>query len=84
MQSYIASYFLSILILWKEYIFGRIRLYVWGFGEELNYFQGFGERRQILLGRRGHYLLGDDGEIIALFSGIKGAQTPWGPHFLGM
>ena len=21
-----------------------------------------------------------DGEINALFSGIKGAQTPWGPH----
>ena len=36
---------------------------------------------QILLGRQGHYLQGD-GEINALFSGIKGAQTPppppWG------
>ena len=32
---------------------------------------------QILLGRRGHYLQGD-GEIDALFSGIKGAQTPLG------
>ena len=29
----------------------------------------------MLLGRRGHYLQGD-GEINALFSGIKGAQTP--------
>ena len=55
-------------------------LYFGGFWETLNYFQGFGERRQILLGRRGHYLQGD-GEINALFSGIKGAQTPWGPHY---
>ena len=39
----------------------------------------FEERRQILLGRRGNYLQGD-GEINALFSGIKGAQTPWGPQ----
>ena len=32
---------------------------------------------QILLGIRGHYLQGD-GEINALFLGIKGAQTPPG------
>ena len=32
---------------------------------------------QILLGRQGNYLQGD-GEINALFSGIKGAQTPPG------
>ena len=39
------------------------------------------ERRQILLGRRGHYLQGD-GEVNALFSGIKRAQTPpWGLIF---
>ena len=65
-----------ILILRKDkYILGRIGLYFWGFGEKLNYIWGFGELRQILLGRRGHYLQGD-GEINALFSGIKGAQTP--------
>ena len=67
-----------ILILRKDkYILGRIGLYFWGFGEKLNYFEGFGEQRQILLGRQGHYLQGD-GEIDALFSGIKGAQTPLG------
>ena len=33
----------------------------------------------MLLGRQGHYLQGD-GEINALFSGIKGAQTPLGGH----
>ena len=66
----------GILILQKDkYIFGRIGLYFWGFWEKLNYFLGFGERRQILLGRQGHNLHGD-GEINALFSGIKGAQTP--------
>ena len=50
------------------YIFGDL-------GRSWTNFLGFGERRQILLGRRGLYLQGD-GEINALFSGIKGAQTP--------
>ena len=73
-----------ILILRKnKYILGRIGLYFGGFGEKLNYIWGNGERRQILLGRRGHYLQGD-GEINALFSGIKGAQTtPWGASMMG-
>ena len=67
-----------ILILQKDkYILGRIGLCFWGFGEKLNNFYGFGEQRQILLGRRSHYLQGD-GEINALFSGIKGAPTPPG------
>ena len=60
-----------------KYILGRIGLYFWGFGEKLNYFLGFGERLQILLGKQGHYLQGD-GEINALFSRIKAAQTPGG------
>ena len=67
-----------ILIIRKDkYILGRIGLYFWVFGEILNYFYGFGERRQILLVRKGNYLQGS-GEINALFSGIKGAQTPPG------
>ena len=33
----------------------------------------------MLLGRRGNYLQGD-AEINALFSGIKGVQTPPPPH----
>ena len=76
-----------ILILRKEkYFLGRIDLYFWGFGEKLNYFKGFGEQGKIILGSRGKYFQGS-GEINALFSGIKGAQTPpppWGPlksHF---
>ena len=72
-----------ILILRNDkYILGRIGLYFCRFGEKLNYFKGFLERRQIqiLLGRRGHYLHGDR-EINALFSGNKRAQTPpWGPQ----
>ena len=78
MRSYIASFKYVILIIRKDkYILGRIGLYFWGFGEKLNYFKGFWEQRQILLARWGHYLQGD-GEINALFSGIKGAQTPPG------
>ena len=70
-----------ILILRKDkYILGRICLYFWGIGEKQNCFWGFGERRQTLSGRRGHYLQ-EDGEINALFSGIKGAQSPWGPNY---
>ena len=71
------------LILQKEkYTLGRIDLYFWGFWEELNYFQGFGEQGKILLGSRGKYFKGS-GEINALFSGIKGAQAPsGGPHKL--
>ena len=36
-----------------------------------------GTEGKILLGRRGNYFQGS-GEIDALFSGIKGAQTPLG------
>ena len=65
-----------ILILQKEkYILGRIGLYFWGFGEKLNYFRDLGSKGNILLGSRGNYFQGFE-EINALFSGIKGAQTP--------
>ena len=60
MHSYIASYIVFkyvILILMKDKnFFGRIDLYFLGFREKLNYFQGFGEFKQMLLGRRGNYL----------------------------
>ena len=39
----------AILIPRKDkYNLGKIGLYFWRFGEKLNYFLGFGERRQIL------------------------------------
>ena len=67
-----------ILILRKEkYILGRIDLYFWGSEEKLVYFRDLGSKGKILLGRRGNYFQGN-GEINALFSGIKGAQTPLG------
>ena len=76
-----------ILILRKEkYILGRNDLYFWGFGEMLVYFRDLGSRGKILLGSRGNYFQGS-GEINALFSGIKGAQTPpppWGASLLSM
>ena len=47
------------------------------------YFRDLGSRGKILLGSRGNYFQGS-GEINALFSGTKGAQTPppppGGPH----
>ena len=46
----------------------------------LVYFRDLGSKGKILLGRQGNYFQGS-GEINALFSGIKGAQTPpGGPH----
>ena len=53
------------------YIFGT-------WGEVGLFFRDFGSKGKILLGSRGNYFQGS-GEINALFSGIKGAQTPpWG------
>ena len=40
-------------------------------------FRDLGSKGKILLGSRGNYFQGS-GEINALFSGIKGAQTPLG------
>ena len=76
MYSFIVFKYVN-LILWKEkYILGRIGLYFWGFGEKLNYFLR-------IWGAKEKYLQGAEefGEINALFSGIKGAQTPWGPQY---
>ena len=42
-------------------------------------FRDLGSKGKILLGSQGNYFQGS-GEINELFSGIKGAQTPWGPH----
>ena len=45
----------------------------------MNYFQGFGKQREILLGSRGNCFQGF-GETNALFSGIKGADTRGPQH----
>ena len=56
------------------YIFGDL-------GRSCSFFRDLGSKGKILLGSRGNYFQGS-GEINALFSGIKGAQTtPGGPHF---
>ena len=53
------------------YIFGDL-------GRSWSIFRDLGSKDKILLGSRGNYFQGS-GEINALFSGIKGAQTPlWG------
>ena len=66
-----------VLILRKDkYILGRIGLYFWGFGETLNYFRDLGKRRQILLGRRGHYLQGD--QCIIFRDQGSTDPPPWG------
>ena len=65
----------EILILRKDkYILERNDLYFWGSGEKLVFFRDLGSKGKILLGSRGKYFQGS-GEINALFSGIKGAQT---------
>ena len=52
------------------YIFGDL-------GRSWSIFWDLGSKGKILLGSRGNYFQGS-GEINALFSGIKGAQTPLG------
>ena len=60
----------------RKLFLGRIGLYFLGFGEKLRtIFRDLGCKRKIQLGSRGNYFQGF-GEINALFSGIKGAQTP--------
>ena len=57
------------------YIFGDL-------GRSWSFFRDLGSKGKILLGSRGNYFQGS-GEINALFSGIKGAQTPpGGPQYL--
>ena len=46
-------------------------------GRSWSFFRDLGSKGKILLGSRGNYFQGS-GEINALFSGIKGAQTPPG------
>ena len=46
-------------------------------GRSWSFFRDLGSKGKILLGSRGNYFQGS-GEINALFSGIKGAQTPLG------
>ena len=58
------------------YIFGDL-------GRCWSIFRDLGSKGKILLGSRGNYFQGS-GEINALFSGIKGAQTPpGGPQYSG-
>ena len=72
-----------ILILRKDkYILGRNDLYIfWGSGKKLVFFRDLGSKGKVLLGSRGNYFQGS-WEINALFSGIKGAQTPLGASLL--
>ena len=53
-------------------------IYILGdLGRSWSFFRDLGSKGKILLGSRGNYFQGS-GEINALFSGIKGAQTPLG------
>ena len=72
-----------ILILRKDkYVLGRNDIFFGIWGEAGLFFRDLGSKGKILLGSRGNYFQGS-GEINALFSGIKGAQTPpGGPHLL--
>ena len=67
------------LILWKEkYIFGRIGLYFWGiWGEAELILRIWGAKEKYFQGAE-EFFFREFWEINALFSGITGAQTPWG------
>ena len=52
----------------------------WDLGRSWSFLRDLGSKGKILLGSGGNYFQGS-GEINALFSGIKGTQTPpGGPH----
>ena len=67
-------FFKFLLQVILKYIFGRIGLYFGGFVEKLNYFRDLGSKGKILSGSWGFY--SGVWEIMALFVGSKGAQTP--------
>ena len=76
MYSFIVFKYVN-LILWKEnYILGRIGLYFWGESELI---LRIWEQRKIFSRSWGAFFQ-EVGEINALFSRIKGAQTPLGSH----
>ena len=78
MYSFIVFKYVILILRKDKYILGRNDLYFWGSGEKLVFFLwDLGRKGKILLGSRGNYFQGS-GEINALFSGIKGAQTPLG------
>ena len=45
---FIVFKYVILILRTDKYILGRISLYFWGFGEKLNYFEGYEKRRQIL------------------------------------
>ena len=65
------------LILW----FNEIGLYFWGLGRSLITFKDLGSKGKNTFREQGIFFQGF-GEINALFSGIKGAQTPWGDSLM--
>ena len=55
--------------------------YILGIWGEAELFLGIWGAKANTLGRQENYLQGD-GDMNAFFSGIKGAQIPWGPQCL--
>ena len=67
------------LILRKEHLFlGRIGLYFGGFGEKLNYFQGFEEQRQTTLREQRKIFSRIWGDQCIIFRD-QGSTDPLGP-----
>ena len=65
-----------ILILRKEkYILRRMTCVLGNSGRSWSIFRDLGSKGKILLGSQGNHFQGSE-DINALFSGIKGAQTP--------
>ena len=78
MYSFTGFKYADLILKKEKYIFGRFGLYMYfgAFGEKLNLLKDLGSKVKILSWSRGIIFQGF--EINALFSGIKGTQTPWG------
>ena len=78
MYSFIVSKYVN-LILWKEkYILGKFGLYLWGFGEKLNLFYGFGEQRKNTFREPINFLTRIWGDQCIIFRD-QGSTDPLGP-----
>ena len=58
--------------------------YFWGAGEQLHYFQGFGEPKQNSFRKQRKIFSGNWAYVLVLFSGSKGALTPPGGLLEGL
>ena len=77
---FIVFMFVSLILRKEKKHFRENWLIFWGIWGEVDLFLGiWGAKAKYFSGAKENYFQGF-GEINALFAGIKGAQTPWGPQ----